>query len=286
MRRPLLFPTLVALALLRPLPAAAVLELYFVDPARSSIQVAGNVNADLGAPLGPFRMPLVSQPGGNSLVTGLSGQLLVDVLPAANTIRFLISSTFVVPTISGSWAPGPGGGAAPPAPAQLGVAFADDVGLGISGNAAVRDFGATFTTLATPLLPTANASVRQFSHFQSLSVGGTFDWDTNLLGLDGQGFFGPVLFTGAQPVGQLLDLDGGDPCGAAAGSVCEVVLPFDFRVLVRRMQLDAGLPINVNLAVSGEIVARNQPLPEPSVAVLLAGAALVGLRAARRARRL
>jgi hypothetical protein len=269
--------------------AQAVPELYTIDASQSYMSVSGTLTVDLGPPLGALVMPLQSQvgnvagatgysvpaiPGGgtsNGLATSLLGQLLVDVnMGFVNDITFGLSQTFVVPGISGSWGPDAAGTPGTLSDAALGF-FAEDAGLPLDVAIALRSTSLGFGSFST-LTPTGPGT-NSFSHFTSLLLhGGAVAFDASN-GINGAGAIPPGNhFVGAQPAGTLTDLGGGDR---------EVRLPFDVNLDIFSVDIGQAVPAEANVQLTGEIVAYNFAIPEPSTALLF----LTGLLAALGARR-
>jgi hypothetical protein len=266
--------------------AARALPTHFVlDPARSSFAVTGELRLDLGLSAGPIVAPLASQVGtpgavggllpdgstSDGTVTSLSGALESDLVlgPGPGTLRILSGDPAIAE--SGAWFPSAADPGVPES-AQLGFAFDDGTGA-LAGQTAMRGAtlgAASFLLQLTDVGPGQKALVA--GSFVSWQVGGVVLDVTSTLGTF-QRTLPPLLLDGDVSGGTLEDLGGG---------VHELTLPIALMASFEPGDLGLGLPLFLDLAFTGELVATATIAPEPGLSALV-GFALAGL-ALRRAR--
>lgn len=279
--------------------ARATAVRFYVSPFESRVTLGGGLLVDFGGAGSPVFVPFAAQvsgggaggtplsggPASDGLTTSVSGQLNPELNLAASPSSIQLRTRFeLTPGTSGSWLPGSPADPAAPAPAQIGLSFAD-AGLGLSGRAALRD--AAFV-LESGVLLMQQAPAGHYRFPVPLAPGlpvpsvtwrlaaGVFDYETNLPGLSGRAFL-PELSVQASLDDATLDV--------LAGGLQRLVIPVDLTIAIAPDLLGIAVPVTLLLDLSGEVVAYDQAVvPEPASAGLLA-AGLVALAARARSGR-
>ena len=143
--------------------------------------------------------------------------------------------------------------------------------LGISGHAAFRDVALTFFALDAPLVDQGGGASTFTGNQQFRFAGGVVDYESNLV-IGGRAGLPTNVLSSQDGTGTLEDVPGGR----------RLTLPFSLDRTIDADELQAGIPMQLDLLLSGVIVAYDFVVPEPGTGVLL-GLGAMGL-ATRRAR--
>ena len=279
--------------------ARGAVQRFDVDPERSRLTLAPGTQASLFFGFGNLvvdrvDLPARSQeaiggvggplPGGGSsdgLTASLSGSLLVDVSPSS--FQVIARRSLVRVDASGSWLPGPPADPGSAAPGGLAADFpANDPDLAFDARGAAR--GLTFTLadlLPNELTPDGDGAFTfpiDFQHLVPTSVGGSLDFESSLPGISGR----VALLRGFQVV----QTTGQGTVVVQENGGREITIPIDTQATFTQDHWGLGLPVTVQLAFSGQIVAANRLfVPEPGLPLLRAAALLaVGVLAHRQRR--
>jgi len=259
-------------------PAAAFFGKFAIDPVQSTIQIVPGSGSRLTLQVGtatnlavPLAAPTTGTPGtlpdgstSDGLRTSLGGNLFIDVSDTLSTLELIGRRAVVQLQTSGSWLPGPPTATATPTAGQLAIALSDAM-TGLIGNVVIRQgvMSAGSGGVALPL--TAGAAAGTFHFPAGCAVGACAKLrveDAIADASSNQGFGSRLGVPRRAPVGNASGTVG--TLQSLGGGQFKVTLPINVAVTLTNGDIGGGLPLSLDLALTGQIVA----VPEPSAVAL------------------
>ena len=271
-------PAIVAvLALAAPGPALAATIGFTIDPVLSTFTIgpSSEVRIDTGVtvipmPVGPspFGVGAVLPDGTTSdgLTTFANGIVTADL---NGTLEILGAGTLIDAGVSGQWAPS-ASGPMDQTDADLAALF-ENTGFGISGIAALRSLFFSMSSSVLSLTETSPGVFETPSAVDFRVLAGEIqvfsdfgiDTGTDLFNITPPNNAGPMVV-------ELL-----------AGNQVRITIPVDALVQLDADDFLAGAPLEVDVQITGQIVALGT-IPEPGTGTLLAGGIFLLALARRR----